>query len=159
MTTQSTSITLSALGLLVCIQPANAVVFDDNVIFRPGDAAWSVSHNPGLPDLYVAPPALAPVTGGPVVFGVANSSDIPMLGDVDGNGLDDIVILRPGATNFTWFAGHTLDTDNDGAGELVVGGFSNAGPLGVVAGSEGNFLADYNGDGTDDIITINAGFN
>jgi hypothetical protein len=36
---------------------------------------------------------------------------------------------------------------------------SNAGPLGVVAGSEGNFLADFNGDGTSDIITINAGFN
>jgi len=141
------------------MQPANAVVFDDNVIFRPGDASWSVSHNPGLPGLYAAPPALAPVTGGPVAFGVANSNDIPMLGDIDGNGLDDIVILRPGAQNFSLFAARTLDTNNDGAGELGAGGVSIVSPLGVVAGSEGNFLADFTGDGADDIISINAGFN
>lgn len=159
MNTRTSAAAVSVLVLMVNIQPAGAVVFDDNVIFRPGDATWSVSHNPGLPGLYVAPPALAPVTGGPTVFGVSNSNDIPMLGDIDGNGLDDIVILRPGVQNFQWFAARTLDTDNDEAGEFGAGGSSIVGPLGVVAGSEGNFLADFTGDGADDIISINAGFN
>jgi hypothetical protein len=158
MTAKLSAIAILALVSFACVRQAGALVFDDNVIFRPGDATWSLSHNPGTPDFYLAPPAFAPVTSGPILFGVANSSDIPMLGDVDGNGLDDVVILRPG-DNFSWFAAHTKDTDNDGAGELGAGGVSIVGPLGVVAGSEGNFLADFNGDGSDDIITINVGFN
>lgn len=149
---------LSMLVALACQRQAHAMVFDDNIAFQPGDATWSLSHNPGAPDLYIAPPALAPVTGGPTQFGLPNSSDVPLLGDVNGDGMDDIAIVRPGAQNFTWFAGLTKDADNDGAGELGAGGISIVGPLGVVAGSEGNFLADFNGDGTDDIITINAGF-
>jgi hypothetical protein len=158
MTAKLFAFALSIVITLACVRQARAVVFDDNIFFRPGDASWSLSHNPGAPDFYVAPPAFAPVTAGPVAFGVANSSDVPMLGDVDGNGLDDIVIIRPGAPNFTWFAGLTKDTDNDGTGELLAGGASISGPFGVVAGSEGNFLADFNGDGTDDMITINGGF-
>lgn len=157
MTAKLSAIAILTLVSFACVRQAGALVFDDNVIFRPGDATWSLSHNPGTPDFYLAPPAFAPVTSGPILFGVANSSDIPMLGDVDGNGLDDVVILRPG-DNFSWFAAHTKDTDNDGAGELGAGGASIVGPLGVVAGSEGNFLADFNGDGTDDIISINPGF-
>ena len=159
MTAKLLAATFSTLVMLTYLGHAGAVQFDDNIFFRPGDGTWSLSHNPGTPDFYVAQPAFAPVTEGPVAFGAANSSDVPLLGDVDGNGLDDLVILRPGAANFDWFALHTRDTDNNGAGELGAGGFSNAGPLGVVAGSEGNFLGDFNGDGADDIITINAGFN
>jgi len=158
MTAKLSTIALTTLVVFACTSQARAVVFDDNVFFRPGDATWSLSHNPGTPDFYVAPPAIAPVSSGPAAFGVANSSDIPMLGDVDGNGLDDLVILRPGVQNFSWFAAHTADTNNDDAGELGAGGFSSVGSLGVVAGSEGNFLADFNGDGSDDLITINAGF-
>jgi len=159
MTVRLFGVTVLLLVNLACFRHTSAAVFDDNVVFRPDNANWLVSHNPGAPDFYVQPPGFAPVTSGPVPFGVGNSTDMPLLGDVDGNGMEDIVIVRPGAQNFTWFAAHTNDADNDGAGELGVGGFSMIGPLGVAAGSEGNFLADFNGDGTDDIITINAGFN
>ena len=154
-----TCLLLTAVLPCALCQVAYAVSFDDILRFRSGDATWALSHNPGSPDLYVMPPAFAPTTSGPIVFGAANSSDTPLVGDVNGDGFSDIVIVRPGANNFQWFALATTDANLDGAGELGGGGLSTVGAFGLVAGSEGNLLADINGDSIDDVVTINAGFN
>lgn len=153
----ATSVWTVAVALMLAL-PAGAVPFDDIVVFRPGSAQWFLSHNPGPPSFYSSTPPPAPVTS-QTNSGLVGIGDAPLVDDVTGDGLDDIVIVRP-AGNYSWFAGHTADANNDGAGELV-GGLGNSflPGFGTVAGSSGNFLADINGDGADDAITINAGFN
>jgi len=125
---------------------------EDIVVFNPSTGIWSGSHTA---------PALDYITGDTNTQSGAfgSSADTPLLGDVDGDGLDDIVYVHP-AGNYNWYASHTTDNDSNGAGELP-GGTEDSSLIGfgTVAGSLDNFLGDVDGNGTDDAITVNSGFN
>lgn len=82
-----------------------------------------------------------------VDFGLAN--DIPLVGDINGDGRDDGVLVRvDGAGNFQWFVGYS-DINGNVAGD----GFSSTGTgrFGGNAFGDVPFVADINGDGLDDI--------
>lgn len=151
---QKVFLLLVFVGCLTAVSETqgSTILADDNIVFRPVGSGWFLSHNP-VP--YVA--GTAPVTS-QASFGLAG--DAPLVGDVDGDGLDDIVVTRP-AGAFSWFASHTVNAA--GMGNLQGPGVaplnSSLAGFGTVAGSSGNFLADVNGDGADDALTINAGFN
>lgn len=126
---------------------------EDAVVFKPSTGIWKGSHNQPAPDY---------ITGNTTTqsssFG--NSTDTPLLGDVNGDGLDDIVIVSPASGLYNWTASHTTDNDSNGAGEL--NGASTDSSLtsfGVVSGSLGNFLTDVTNDGIDDAVSIYSGFN
>lgn len=135
---------------------AFAVTQDDMVLFRTN--AWFYSESQPAPAYLDDPDGAgfnvpATVTSS-AAFGLAG--DAPLVGDVDGDGMDDILVTR-GAATYSWFASHT--TDGGGYGQLNTAVGSQLGVFGSVAGNAGNFLADINGDGADDAITINAGYN
>ena len=90
--------------------------FDDNIVYRPDSNWWFLSQNPGP---YVS--GIAPVTSS---AGWGSSGDSPLIGDVNGDGLDDIIVTRADGT-YDWYAGHTL----------------NVGGLGQI-GSQSSPLAD-----------------
>ena len=137
--------------LMVAVVPASfAATYDDNIVYR-ADGNWFLAENPGP---YV--PGTAPVTstaswGGSV-------GDAPMVGDVNGDGVDDVLVTRAAGGNYSWFAGHTDATGQIGS-QAFPGPDSTAGGFGTMAGNAGNFLADVTGNGAADAITINSGFN
>jgi len=135
---------------LCSYQPVLA--FDDIIVYRPGNSWWYLSHNPAP---YV--PGVAPVTSS---TNWGNPGNSPLIGDVNGDKLDDIVVTSA-ATTYNWSAGHTLSVSSLGqigsqdfpAADSALTGF------GTVADNLGNFLADITGNGVDDAITVNTGFN
>ena len=76
--------------------------FDDVIVYRAGSSTWYLSLNPAP---YV--PGIAPVTTS-ASWGIPGDSSL--IGDVNGDGLDDIVIVRADGAYFDWYAGHTLKT-------------------------------------------------
>ncbi len=131
-------------------------VVSDAVVFRPntrnGQANWLVHQTrPGpiyfddpdglsLPDLMVHDQILT--------FG--NAVSMPLVGDVDGNGFDDLVFVDASSpANYVWAAAHTGD-DGNGNGVLAGAGSSSIGAWGGPPGAV--FLADTNGDGAEDCI-------
>lgn len=118
----------------------------DILVYRPSNGVWYASHN-----------HTGDITTLSASFG--SSVDTSRVGDVNGDGLDDIVYLNP-AGNYNWYASHTVDNDSDGIGELVGGSADSALPgFGVVSGSQGSFLVDVTGDGVDDAVMVDSGFN
>ncbi len=157
--------TLVAIGVLLALaSPGSADTFDDNIVYRPSAGQWFLSHNAGsggadpyYPALGGAPAPVTSTTG----WGVSGVH-APLIGDVNGDGFDDIIAVDPSAGNYGWLAGHSIDA---GGGAAAIGSQSfpaadsALGGFGTVAGNLGNYLGDVNNDGTDDAITINAGFN
>lgn len=148
--------------LLLCTiaATATAVTQDDMVLFRtnaPFAGNWYAHYSGGgAAGGFNAGGGAAGVdtTTGPYGFATAK----PMMGDVNGDGLDDIVVAQDASGAIQWAAGHTV---NDGAGNGLLSTVATSGtwPFGTTAGNLGNFLADINGDGYEDAVTINSGFN
>lgn len=130
----------------------DAVVFRSNA--RNGRANWLVHQTRPDPTYFDDPDGLA-LPGmmfhdQVLMFGNANS--IPLVGDVDGNGFDDLVFVDAVTpAQYTWAAAHTGD-DGSGNGVLTGAGGSSiaawGGPPGTV------FLADINGDDADDCLVV-----
>ena len=89
-------------------------------------------------------------------FGLASAT--PLVGDVNGDGFADMVVAQVSGGGYQWVAAHSV---NDGLGKGLMSQTTTSAvnPFGTVAGNDGNLLGDINGDGRQDIITINSGFN
>lgn len=114
-------------------------VFGDGPgVFRPGESNFYVDAN--LDQQW------STVAGGDKVFKFGNSTDIPLAGDWDGNGVDQIGIFRQGM--------FYLDFNGNGTWDRTSGGdkvfsFGTATDIPVVG--------DWNGDGTTDIGVFRKG--
>jgi len=98
-----------AVGILLCLI-VDGFANDDTVVYRPnadgsGNSVWMLNHvQPapiyldGSPDSYLA---------------WGNSAYKPLVGDVTGDGLYDIVYLVNSSNTVGWTAGHTV---NGGSG-------------------------------------------
>lgn len=130
----------------------DAAVFRSNL--RNGQANFLVHQTRPDPVYFDDPDGLAlpgmMVHDQQLTFGNANS--IPLVGDVDGNGFDDLVFVDPVTpAQYTWAAAHTGD-DGSGTGVLAGAGSSSIAAWGGPPGEV--FLADINGDGSDDCLVV-----
>ena len=121
----------------------------DMVVYR-GAGTWEAEYSTltGFGDGGTADTSLSG-------FGIAGAT--PLVGDVNGDGVADMVTVTP-AASFNWKAAHST-VDGSRKGLMSQTTTSASAGFGTVAGSDGNLLGDINGDGRQDIITINSGFN
>ena len=89
-------------------------------------------------------------------FGMVTAT--PLVGDINGDGVVDMVVAQVVGGGYQWVAAHST-IDGSGKGLMSKVTTSAVNPFGTVTGNDGNMLADINGDGIQDIVTINAGFN
>ncbi|MEA3340943.1 MAG: VCBS repeat-containing protein, partial [Chloroflexota bacterium] len=123
----------------------------DIAVFRPSSGQWFGSHtDPSQGHLSGTVTTQAGPLGG--------WEATPLVGDVNGDGLDDIVVVEAGGDNFNWTAGHTAYVAG-GAGQFSSSKTSTLGSFAAVGGSQTVFLGDVNGDGADDAISVDATFN
>jgi hypothetical protein len=129
-----------------------ALAADALVVFRPSDATWHGSHTQPSP---VFLNGLTTTTIGWGWAGIGAPNQVPLIGDVNGDGIDDIVLLQVAGGNYNWVAGHSTVSGGVGSfSSTTTSGFTN---FGTAAGSLGSFLADINGDGYEDAVTCNSG--
>jgi len=135
---------------------------DDIAVFRAPGQMWYGSHSQPDPFYYPAGTA-APVTTS-TQWGMPGA--LPLVGDVTGDGLDEVVVLQDVDEDgvYEWRAIQTVVAEED-----IDFGFGQFGTYqidmdttyvgGTAATMEGAFLGDVNGDGVDDVIYVEEGFN
>jgi len=140
--------TPAGLPPLPTVPPAH--LQDDMFVFTPSNGAFAASFS-GFNGLG------GPLANTSVVTGYGDGD--PLIGDVTGDGIDDVLIIKSegGSSDWSWRAFHSTDVDLDGAGELSTNVISAA-TLGTTNGVC-NLLMDINGDGIQDIVHVDAGFN
>ncbi|RKX22845.1 MAG: hypothetical protein DRP45_11065 [Candidatus Zixiibacteriota bacterium] len=145
--------------------PTSSDTVDDLVVYGDGvtvtEATWSATHIVD-PCWFDDPCGVLDdtemTTTTSAAWGI--TSDDALMGDVNGDGVDDIVAVRISGAHFGWYGGHST-VDGNGQGSIGSQSYPAADSyvlLGEVAGSHGNFLADIDGDGTDDAICVYPGF-
>lgn len=133
-----------ALPLLMFFD-AQGATQDDIAIFRPTGSTWIYSQTQPSP-IFLDGVGTSNLPG----FG-DSATGIPMLGDVNGDGVDDVVIAQNSGNGGNDFvAGHSTIGLN-GTGQLSTATTSSAG-LGDIAERLGTAMADVNGDGFDDAV-------
>lgn len=126
---------------------------DDTLVFRldadgNGNSLWILNHTRKAPDYLDGSMDTAMPWG-------AATDEAPVVGDVDGDGLDDIMVVRKDDLGyFGYLAAHSS------AGPGGVGVLANAVTSTAALGQESMgtpeafYLADVNGDGRDDIVFV-----
>jgi len=140
-------ILMSLAVMAIITLSASAFSQDDVIVFRAG--AWYCDYS-----------VLGSFGDGAVdtsLIGFGTGADLPLVGDVNGDGIADMVTVTP-AGNYNWNAAHSVN-DGFGKGLMSTSTTSAVGGFGTVLNSDGNLLGDITGDGLQDVITINAGFN
>lgn len=139
--------------LLGFILLANVAVFaapDALVGFRPSYGTWYGSHTQPTP-VYLNGLTTTSIGWG---WALGAPNQVAMLGDVNGDGIDDIAFAQDnGAGLYNFIAGHS--TVSGGVGSFSSATTSSILGFGLYAGNRGCFLADINGDGKKDAVTIN----
>ena len=132
---------------------------DDMVLYRSG--SWFMHETEPAPN-YLDPDGAAgdPASVDSTAGWGGYVGDLPMVGDVNGDGIDDIVINREEGVNYRWLAGHTINTNGIQIGSQAFPSHDSTALLGDTNSISGNrFLADVDGDGTDDAVCVYADFN
>lgn len=131
---------------------------DDIVVFKPATKQWLGSYTGTEPNYLNGLTATSANFAGDPTRAIEKA----LLGDVNGDGIDDLVVLQNYSGNYDWLALHS--TVSGGVGSF--GTPHTSAPyydswmhnFGTIAGNLGCFLADMNGDGKKDIVTVNAGY-
>jgi len=139
------------LVLMMVTVALTAVAVQDDAILYRGAGSWFGNYS--VPGGFGVD---ATVDTTLIGFGLAGAT--PLVGDINGDGIGDVVVAQVSGGGYQWVAAHSVN-DGSGKGLLSSATTSTVNPFGTVAGSSGNLLADVNGDGIQDIITINSGFN
>lgn len=136
--------------ILLANVAAFATVPDALVVFRPSNGTWYGSHTQPSP-VFLNGRETTTIGWG---FALGAPTQVPLLGDVNGDGIDDIAFAQDnGVGAYNWVAGHS--TVSGGVGSFSSAATSSAIGFGLFAGNRGCFLADINGDGYKDAVTIN----
>jgi hypothetical protein len=116
-------------------------------VFRPSTGEWQCIHD-------AAPPRWVGTTVTTQLASFGSAQARALLGDVNGDGVDDAVIAEPKPSGyFDWTAAHSRN--EDGAGTLDAESTSQIYSYGISGSAHvALFLADINGDGADDPVTV-----
>jgi len=133
--------TLLVLTMTALAASAMAVAQDDIIMYR-GAGSWfgELSGVGGFGDGTTVDDTLG---------GFGNPGATAMVGDINGDGIDDMVVAQNNAGGYQWVAAHSTAVGMSSAATSINGNF------GTVAGNAGNRLADINGDNIKDIVTVN----
>lgn len=142
----------------------NAAAADSLVVFRPTTVTWLGSHT--QPD----PVYLNGVTTTSIGWGFSwvEPNQVPLIGDVNGDGIDDIAFVqRYCGVGFCgvyhWVAGHSTASGGVGsfssaATSTITGNTAWGANSGFGAVGSKCFLADINGDGYADAINVGSDY-
>ena len=142
--------------LMVAVAPsASAQAEDDVILFRSGAWFGNISEAGGF----------GPLPGDTSLGSYGAPWANPMVGDVNGDGFDDMVVAQDpeddGVGAWGWAAAHTVDTNSDDVGEMssTLGTPPTSGfAWGAVADTRYTGLADITGDGIQDAVFVTGGF-
>jgi len=150
MVKKTTVVTVAALMMAAIASSTFAQAEDDTIIFRSGAWMGIISEAGG----FGSPPS-------DTSLGYGTPWANPMVGDVNGDGFDDMVVAQDpendGIGVWAWHAAHTADTDADDVGEMSDSNTS-AFAWAPVADTRYTGLADITGDGIQDAIYVSTNF-
>jgi len=122
---------LDFVGYAYTVPTTSAPFTAQTAVYRPSNSTFRLDYDfDHLANLIVP-------------FGDSASNDVGLVADMNGDGISDLVVYRPGTG--AWY----VDTTRDGIGEAgyIFGGIAGDVPL----------LADFNGDGTPDLVIYRGG--
>jgi hypothetical protein len=134
--------TLVVLMTLAGVGTAMAYTQDDIVRWNPSNGWWDLQHAESTS------PQLDGTSDSWVNWGAAG--DVPLVGDVNGDGIDDVAVVRPGSEG-NWYAAHSVDAGG-GYGALSGTSWSQASSLGWYNASPNYFLEKVNADAYADAV-------
>lgn len=151
---------LISMIIMICFMAVAGAASQDLVLYRASGNYWYASHTQ-LSPIWLNYVTTTFVDGSPLGTGVAFQ---PLIGDVNGDGIDDIVATYGDATNGNkckWVAGYSTIDWYTGVGLFSTATTATLAPFGGAADTVAlhRFLADINGDSTDDAIVCNNIYN
>jgi hypothetical protein len=141
---------VAGIALLMAVVPFASAITQDDIILYRGAGSWfgEQSGAGGFGDGTVVDTSLT---------GFGNTGATAMVGDINGDGVDDVVVAQDSSGGYQWVAAHST---TDGSGNVVMSSATTSfnGNFGLVDGNAGNRLADIDGDGIKDIVTVNSDY-
>lgn len=139
--------TLVVLMTLAGVGTAMAYTQDDIVRWNPSNGWWDLQHAESTP------PQLDGTSDSWVNWGAFG--DTPLVGDINGDGIDDIAAVRGGAGTggeSAWYG--NISTVASGVGSIGGGASTTQGGLGWWNNNYGYYLKSVNGDAYADAVSI-----